>query len=79
MSTETIDQSTKYIQDVASKAHSNIKTFIQPENLKAFASKTSENVQAYQKVTKNVKQKNKKYPKSKNSARVAASTPICRR
>ena len=67
MSKETIDKSTKYIQDVASKAHSNIKTFIQPENLKAFASKTSENIQKAVKpenINENIDSFNYNYPRS---------------
>ena len=67
MSKETIDKSTKYIQDVASKAHSNIKTFIQPENLKAFASKASENIQKAVKpenINENIDSFNYNYPRS---------------
>ena len=42
---EALNQSKEYIQDVASKAHSNVKTFIQPENLKAFAKGGAGNAQ----------------------------------
>ena len=42
---EALNQSKEYIHDVASKAHSNVKTFIQPENLKAFAKGGAGNAQ----------------------------------
>ena len=66
MSKETINQSKEYIQDMTSKAHSSIKTFIQPENLKAFASNASNKIKDaadLKKLPDNVDNFNYNYPK----------------